>query len=137
MPPGAVIADVADVPADGSYLFTAEDPFTNETELILVRCDDDPGVRAWHNTCTHESQRFDRGDGAAIRDGELVCPRHGSLFDTCSGDCDNGPAAGTELPSVEVAVADGQVYLADDKYTYLHDGGIKDEEPGSSSHLSF
>lgn len=64
------VAAVADVPEVGSHLFTAEDLFTNETEVILVRCGDDPGVEAWVNNCPHESQRFDRGDGAPMRDGE-------------------------------------------------------------------
>ncbi|WP_281195297.1 Rieske 2Fe-2S domain-containing protein [Halorubrum sp. F4] len=134
---GTRIVDLEAVPENGSYLFTAEDPFTNETELVLVRCTEEPGVRAWANTCPHESQRLDTGDGAAIRNDEIVCPRHGSLFDACSGECDNGPAAGTTLPDVDVAVEDGVVHLADDRYTFLHEGGIDDGGPGSASHLSF
>ncbi|GAD52533.1 rieske [2Fe-2S] domain containing oxidoreductase [Halarchaeum acidiphilum MH1-52-1] len=135
---GTEIATVTDVPELGSYLFTAEDMFTNEEEVILVRCDDDPGVEAWVNNCPHESQRFDRGEGAPMRDGEIICPKHGSLFDGCTGECDNGEAAGTTLPSVEIAVEDGVVYLTDDDYTFLHEGGREDEEgPGSTSHLSF
>ena len=134
----AKIADVDDVPESGSYLFTAEDAFTNEVELILVRCDDEPGIEAWPNTCTHQKQRFDRGEGAVIRDGQIVCPRHGSLFDTCSGACDNGPADGTELSDVDVAVDDGEVFLTDDNYTYLRSGGIADDDgPDSTSHISF
>jgi nitrite reductase/ring-hydroxylating ferredoxin subunit len=134
---GAKVTDVAAVPAAGSYLFTATDAFTNETELILVRCGDPPGVRAWVNTCPHEAQSFDTGDGAPIRDGELVCPRHGSLFDGCTGACDNGPAAGTTLRDVEVTVEDGVVYLSDDDYAFRHGGGIDDDdEPSSTSHVS-
>ncbi|MFC5135278.1 MULTISPECIES: Rieske (2Fe-2S) protein [Haloferacaceae] len=136
MEDGTRIVDLEAVPENGSYLCTAEDPFTNETELVLVRCTEDPGVRAWINTCPHESQRLDTGDGAAIRNGEIVCPRHGSLFDACSGECDNGPAAGTTLPGVDVVVEDGAVHLADDRYAFLHEGGIDDDEPGSTSHLS-
>jgi len=131
------IADVDDVPESGSFLFTAEDAFTNERELILVRCAEPPGIEAWTNTCTHEAQRLDRGDGVAMRDGEIVCPRHGSMFDACDGACDNGPAAGSQLPSVEIEVTDGDVLLTDDNYTYLHSGGLADDEPGSTSHLSF
>ncbi|GAA0310280.1 Rieske (2Fe-2S) protein [Halarchaeum salinum] len=135
---GTEIASLDDVPELGSYLFTAEDMFTNEEEVILVRCDDDPGVEAWVNNCPHESQRFDRGDGAAMRDGEIICPKHGSLFDSCTGECDNGEAAGTTLPTVEIVVDSGTVYLTDDDYTYLHEGPIdSDEGPGSTSHLSF
>ncbi|SFR70155.1 Rieske (2Fe-2S) protein [Halogeometricum limi] len=135
---GTRIADVDDVPETGSYLFTAEDGFTNEREVILVPCEDDPGVEAWVNNCTHENQRFDRGSGAAMRNGEIICPKHGSMFDACSGACDNGEAAGTSLPSVEIAVRDGGVFLTDDRYSYLHDGGIEaDDGPDSTSHLGF
>jgi nitrite reductase/ring-hydroxylating ferredoxin subunit len=136
MSAGTYITDVADVPDSGSYLFTAKDVFTNEREIILVRCDEEPGVRAWINSCTHEDQRLDRGTGAAMRDGEIICPRHGSMFDACSGECDNGEAAGTTLPSVELTVADEGIFLTDDNYTYLRDGGTGDEEPGSTSRLS-
>ncbi|MFD1511685.1 Rieske (2Fe-2S) protein [Halomarina rubra] len=136
MADGTRVASVEDVPENGSVLFTAEDPFTNEREVILVRCAAEPGVEAWVNNCTHEDQRFDRGDGAPMRDGQLICPRHGSLFDACSGHCDNGEAAGTTLPSVAVTVEDGAVFLSDDGYTYLHEGGIDDDDtPSSTSHI--
>ena len=138
MDDGTRIASVDDVPATGSYLFTAEDAFTNEREVILVRCEEDPGVEAWVNNCTHEDQRLDRGSGAAMRDGQIICPRHGSMFDACSGACDNGEAAGTTLPDVDIAVEDGDVHLVDDNYSYLHEGGIeRDDGPSSSSHIGF
>ena len=136
MASASAITDIENVPDDGSVLFTAEDRFTNETEVILVPCEDDPGVEAWVNSCPHESQRLDRGDGVAMRDGELICPKHGSLFDACSGDCDNGEAAGTTLRDVEITVEDGTVYLTDDNYTFLREGGTGDDGPSSSSHLS-
>ncbi|MFD1569751.1 Rieske (2Fe-2S) protein [Halorubrum laminariae] len=142
---GTKIVDLAAVPERGSYLFTAEDAVTNETEVILVRCADEPGVRAWVNVCPHETQRLDRGDGAAMRDGEIVCPKHGSMFDACTGDCDNGEAAGTSLPAVAVGVDDGGVYLTDDDYDYVRDGPADgddgpadgDDGPGSTSHIGF
>jgi nitrite reductase/ring-hydroxylating ferredoxin subunit len=153
MPEGTRIAAVDDVPDRGSVLFTVEDAFTNEREAILVPCEEEPGVRAWLNQCPHEAQRLDTGRGAAMRDGEIICPKHGSMFDSCSGDCDNGEAAGTTLSSIDVAVEDGAVLLFDDNYTYLRDGGIDsegqgpsgsrtesdddDDGPGSTSHLSF
>ena len=136
MASASAITDIETVPERGSVLFTTEDRFTNETEVVLVPCDEDPGVEAWVNNCTHESQRLDRGDGAAMRDGELICPKHGSLFDACSGECDNGEAAGTTLRDVEITVEDGTVYLTDDNYTFLHEGGTGDDGPSSSSHLS-
>ncbi|ELZ04599.1 Rieske (2Fe-2S) domain-containing protein [Natrialba aegyptia DSM 13077] len=79
--------------------------------------------------------------GAAMRDGQIICPKHGSMFDACSGYCDNGEAADTTLPSVEVAVDGGDVYLTDDEVTFLHQGGIDEGDdgdggPSSTSHLS-
>ena len=133
----ARITAVSTVADEGSFLFTVEDPFTNEREVVVVPCEES-GVEAWMNRCTHEDQRFDRGSGVAMRDGEMICPRHGSMFDACEGTCDNGPASGTALPSVDVAVENGDVYLADDDYTFLHEGGIEDDDgPDSTSHVSF
>ena len=89
------ITAVESVPENGSYLFSVEDAFTNEREAILVPCEEESGVEAWLNDCPHEAQRLDTGRGAAMRDGEIICPKHGSLFDACEGDCGNGPAAGS------------------------------------------
>ncbi|MEF8827016.1 MAG: Rieske 2Fe-2S domain-containing protein [Halapricum sp.] len=120
----------------GSWLFTVTDRYGVEREILLVPCEG--GVEAWVNRCTHESQRFDTGRGTPMRDGQIICPRHGSLFDACSGECDNGAAAGTTLPAVEVAVTNGTVYLTDDKYTFRHAGGTDDREgPSSTSHIGF
>jgi nitrite reductase/ring-hydroxylating ferredoxin subunit len=110
MADGMKIVGVDAVPEEGSYLFMAEDAFTNEKEIILVHCNEKPGVRAWVNTCPHESQQFDTGNGAPMRDDEIICPRHGSLFDACTGRCGNGPAAGTTLPDVEITVEEEDVF---------------------------
>ena len=135
-----------------SWLFTASDARGDEEEVVLVPCGG--GVEAWVNRCTHEAQRLDRGFGAAMRDGQIVCPKHGSMFDACSGHCDNGEAADTTLVSVAVTVEDGAVYLAADDYAFVHAGAADSEErrssgsrrsqtsgddegPSSSSHLSF
>ncbi|WP_435125559.1 Rieske (2Fe-2S) protein [Halobaculum sp. D14] len=133
------LTSVESVHDSGSWLFTVMDTYGREQEFILVPCED--GVEAWRNQCTHEPQRFDRGNGAAVRDGELVCPRHGSMFDTCSGYCDNGKAADTTLGSADVDCEDGTVYLTDDAYEFAHAGGVDagddDSGPSSTSHLSF
>ncbi len=146
---------------EGSWLFTARDHRGEPEEIILVPCDG--GVEAWVNRCTHEAQRLDRGFGAAMRDGEIICPKHGSMFDACSGNCDNGDAAGTRLVSVDVDVVDDSpaengdgseqtasradeatdegveiVALVDRQYTFDHAGGLEggddgDDEDGPSS----
>ena len=137
------LTSVETVREEGSWLFTIRDEHGEKDEVILVPCDD--GVEAWINRCTHESQRLDTGRGVAMRDGEMICPRHGSMFDACSGYCDNGPAADTTLPSVEITVEDGQVYLTDDDVDYIHEGQIDDgdgdgdeddDSPASTSHIS-
>lgn len=138
MTDGKRIATIDDVPEAGSYLFTVEDVFTNEQEVILVRCEETPGIKAWRNVCTHEDQRLDRGSGVAMREDQIICPRHGSMFDVCSGACNNGEAAGSMLPEVEVAVQNGDVFLADDSYTYLYEGAIEEDDgPSSTSHIGF
>lgn len=142
------LTTVETVHREGSWLFTVEDEYGTDDEVILVPCEE--GVRAWVNRCPHETQRLDRGFGAAIRNGEVVCPKHGSMFEPCSGDCDNGEAAGTTLVSVAVVVENGTVFLADEDFEFSHEGGIDDGDgstsagdepggssPGSSSHLSF
>jgi nitrite reductase/ring-hydroxylating ferredoxin subunit len=168
MPAGAVLTTVEAVHADGSFLFTATNSFDMEEEIVLVPCADASdaigdgavegddaatdggrdagdatgaaGVEAWINRCTHEGQRFDTGRGVPMRDGEILCPKHGSMFDACSGECDNGEAAGTTLPDVDVVVEDGTVYLTDEEYEFLHEGGIDDGDsdgPSSTSHIGF
>ena len=77
------LTTVEQVHDDGSYLFTAEDRYGDPEEVVVVPCAD--GVEAWRNRCTHEDQRFDTGRGVPMRDGEIICPRHGSLFDACDG----------------------------------------------------
>jgi len=153
----AELTAVERVYEEGSCLFTVTDAFDIEQEVVLVPCTDggtaagsegnsdgtgdDAGeadVGAWLNRCTHEAQRFDTGRGVPMRDGQVVCPRHGSMFDACSGECDNGEAAGTALPAVEVAVEDGTVYLTDEDYALAHEGGIDDGDgPASTSHVGF
>ncbi|WP_284013770.1 Rieske (2Fe-2S) protein [Halobaculum litoreum] len=138
MSTGSRIAAVEEVPDDGSYLFVASDRHGEDTEVILVRCEEPPGVRAWVNVCPHEFQRLDQGRGAATRNGEVICPKHGSMFDACSGECDNGPAAGTTLTEVTVDVTDGAVRLVDERYTFRHAGERDgDDGPSSTSHLGF
>ncbi|WP_227353197.1 Rieske (2Fe-2S) protein [Haladaptatus salinisoli] len=129
---------VEEIPENGSFLFTVRERDGTREEVILVR--GEGCIEAWKNFCQHETdQRLDRGFGAAMREGEIICPKHGSMFDACSGYCDNGKAAGSTLVPVDVTVDDGVVYLTDDECAFLHEGGIEDDDgmPGSSSHLTF
>jgi nitrite reductase/ring-hydroxylating ferredoxin subunit len=134
------LTSVETVREEGSWLFRVRDQQGSEEEVVLVPCEG-PGVEAWVNRCTHENQRLYREEiGAIVRDDGIVCPKHGSIFDTCSGECDNGEAAGTTLPSVEITVDGGQVYLTDDDVEYLGTGTRDDDGddgPDSTSHLQF
>ncbi|WP_135535193.1 Rieske (2Fe-2S) protein [Halostella pelagica] len=135
------LTTVDTVREEGSWLFTIRDEYGELDEAILVPCDDEEGddVEAWINRCTHEAQRLDRGFGAAMRDGQIICPKHGSMFDSCSGYCDNGDAADTTLPGVDVTVTHGDIYLTDDDVAFEHEGGIDDDDdgPDSTSHIGF
>lgn len=143
MAPRYRLTSVDTVEQEGSWLFTVRDAHGEETEVVLVPCreSDAPPVEAWVNRCTHEEQRLHREEtGAVTRDGGIVCPKHGSVFDACSGFCDNGEAADSTLLSVDIDVEDGQVYLTDDETTYLREGAADDDDddgPQSTSHLQF
>ncbi|WP_455449202.1 Rieske (2Fe-2S) protein [Natrinema thermotolerans] len=136
---GTRLTTVETVHENRSWLFTIRDQYGEPDEAILVPCEE--GVEAWINRCTHEAQRLDTGRGVAMRDGQLICPKHGSMFDSRSGYCDNGEAADTTLPAVDVTVEDGVVYLADDDFSFAHEGEIEDEDeddgPASTSHIGF
>ncbi|MFC7167177.1 Rieske (2Fe-2S) protein [Halospeciosus flavus] len=150
------LTSVDEVYEKRSWLFTVRDDYGAAEEVVLVPCEDTDEragesesehdgagpVEAWINRCTHESQRLDRGFGVAMRDGQIICPKHGSMFDACSGYCDNGEAADTTLVSVDVETEDGTVYLVDPDYTFDHageadEGETDDEGPSSTSHLGF
>lgn len=131
-----LVTSVEEIPEGGSYRFTVEEADDGIEEVILVRLDD--GISAWKNFCLHETdQRLDNGHGAAVRGDKIICPKHGSAFDTRSGYCDNGSAAGSSLVEVDVTVRHGQVYLTDDDLEFSHEGGSDDEPPDSTSHLRF
>ena len=131
-----LVTSVDEIPEDGSYLFTVEDADGATEEVILVRLED--GVSAWKNFCQHETdQPLDPGEGVARRDDRIICPKHGSAFDVESGYCGNGPAAGSTLEEVDIAVRHGQVYLTDDDLEFRHEGGGDGDPPDSSSHLRF
>lgn len=152
------ITTTDEIPENGSFRFTVREPSGRLEEVILVHANDGRGsdaptsqsgaeasdgeIAAWKNFCMHEpDQRLDRGvgSGAAMRDGEIICPRHGSMFDAETGYCDNGEARGQTLVEVDVTVRHGTVFLTDDALTFEHAGGIDDDDglPDSTSHIGF
>jgi nitrite reductase/ring-hydroxylating ferredoxin subunit len=136
------LTSVETVEEEGSWLFTVQNAHGDNQEVVLTPCEDGPPVRAWVNNCTHEDQRLYREDiGVVMRDGGIVCPKHGSVFDSCSGECDNGPGRDSTLTDIDIDVEDGQVYLTDEDVNFLWEGEDSsdddDDAPSSTSHLRF
>lgn len=130
------IADLADVPADSTLLFTVRDGF-DDREVILTRTDDGE-VAAYENYCQHWTDvRLDKGSGAAVRDGEVICQRHAATFEKDSGFCTHGPCEGAYLEDVAVTVADGAVYLAADDYEFDGLGPSGDHDLSTGSRIDF
>lgn len=130
------IVAVEDVPEDSSYLFRVRDRDTGEErEAILVR--PNGAVAGWLNYCRHMTHiTLDKGSGAAIRDGEIICRNHGAMFETETGHCTFGPCEGAYLDDVRVTVEDGTVHLVDDDYEYVGEGPIPDDDPADLSSTS-
>ena len=72
--------------------------------------------------------RLDKGGGTELHDGDLMCTRHGTIFEPGLGTCTHGPCEGAHLEEVDVTVHDGGVYLTDDDYDF--------EDVGPKSDLS-
>ncbi|GAB3671473.1 Rieske (2Fe-2S) protein [Halopiger thermotolerans] len=151
MDPESRIAALADVPTDSSYLFRVADEDGERREAILVAdavtdgdadADADPAsVSCWLNYCQHFTHiKLDKGSGAAMRNGEIVCENHGAYFEADSGYCTYGPCEGATLSELEVTVADGDVYLTDDAYEFVGEGPIDsadDDDLTSTSNVEF
>ena len=135
MDDGRRIVDVEDVPDDGDVLFTVSDG-TEPTECIRLAVGDE--VVAYENYCQHWTDvRLDSGSGAALRDGEIVCEKHGAYFETDSGYCNFGPCEGAVLEEIAVTVVDGGVYLTDDRYAFEHLGPAAEIDRSSGSRIGF
>jgi nitrite reductase/ring-hydroxylating ferredoxin subunit len=138
MTDGEAIIDVGEIPDGSTVVFRVREADGEESEVILLRAAD--GVVAWHNYCQHMTHiNLDKGSGAAMRDGEIVCTNHGAMFDAGTGECTFGPCEGAVLNAVEVAVADGEVRLVDPAYEFV---GLGPTENGlgdlsSTSNIEF
>lgn len=128
MPSGDRITDVAAVPADSTLLITVEEHDTgDQREAILVAAGDD--VKAWFNYCQHwRDVNLDKGDGAEVRDGEILCTRHGATFEKDDGECTYGPCEGAVLDELEMRTTAGGVFLDDDAYEFVHVGPAETDD---------
>ncbi|QIB73337.1 Rieske 2Fe-2S domain-containing protein [Halogeometricum borinquense] len=125
-----------EVPSDGTVLFTARNG-SETTEVILTKLADDEIV-AFENFCPHWTDiRLDKGSGAYVRNGELVCEKHGATFQRDTGYCDFGPCEGSVLSTFDVAVQDGDVFLTEEEFTFEHLGGTGDHDRSSGGRIDF
>ena len=125
-----------EVTTDDTVVFTAKSGF-DTTEGLLTRLGDG-SIVAYTNYCPHwRDVRLDTGSGAIVRDGELVCGKHGASFRRATGDCDYGPCEGAVLDTFEVCVADGAVYLIDDEWDSAEPGLSEERDLSSRSRIDF
>jgi nitrite reductase/ring-hydroxylating ferredoxin subunit len=130
------IVAVEDVPDDDTLLFTVSSE-GEKTEAILTRLDDG-SIVAFENYCPHwTTVRLDKGSGALVRNGELVCQKHGATFQRDTGFCDFGPCEGAVLGTVDVAVEDDSVVLTDDDYAFENLGPAKEYDRSSGNQVGF
>ncbi|WP_246308129.1 Rieske (2Fe-2S) protein [Halorarum salinum] len=128
----ARIAGVEAVPDDSTLLFTVRDPDGEPTEALLTRLGDGTVV-AYRNVCPHWTDvPLDRGEGALVRNGEVVCQKHGATFQLDTGYCDFGPCQGSTLGTLDVRVEDGAVLLAEEGYRFDHLGGHGADSNGTA-----
>jgi len=134
------IVSADEVPEETTFLFRVQpvDDGDEVKEAILLR--DDEGVVSWLNYCQHFTHiKLDKGSGAEMRDGEVICTNHGAYFEADSGRCTFGPCEGAFLTELEVGVEDGEVYLVDDDYEFVGTGEIETDadDLGSKSNYEF
>jgi nitrite reductase/ring-hydroxylating ferredoxin subunit len=135
MDEGSRIVAVDELPTDSTFLFTVRDGFDLE-EAILLRLAD--GVVALKNYCPHWTDvRLDSGSGAEMRDGEVVCTKHGATFEADTGYCTYGPCEGATIEELDVTVADGAVYLTDDDYDFEQTGPSGEHDLSSRGRIGF
>jgi len=133
------ITSVDDVPEETTFLFRVRPvDGEDEKEAILIR--DDKGIIGWLNYCQHYTHiKLDKGSGAEMRNGEVICTNHGAYFEVDSGRCTFGPCEGAFLNELAVGVEDGDVYLVDDDYEFVGIGEIETDadDLGSKSNYKF
>ncbi|TYL40264.1 (2Fe-2S)-binding protein [Natronococcus pandeyae] len=142
------IASLEEVPRESTFLFRVADELGDEREAILVangvesteETASADGVSCWLNYCQHFTHiKLDKGDGAPMREGEVICANHGAYFDADSGECTFGPCEGAYLTELEVTVDDGGIYLVDDEYEFVGTGPVDtdDADLTSTSNVEF
>jgi nitrite reductase/ring-hydroxylating ferredoxin subunit len=132
------IAAASEIPTDGTLLVTLRRTDDGSEAEVVVTKLDDGSVAAFGNYCMHWTDvRLDKGSGALVRNGEIVCQKHGATFQKESGYCDFGPCEGSVLETVDLAIEDGEVYLDDEDYEFSHVGPAEERDLSSGSRIDF
>ncbi|AFK18389.1 (2Fe-2S)-binding protein [Haloferax mediterranei ATCC 33500] len=132
------ICSVDDVPEDTTFLFRVCGDDDEEREAILVRTDD--GIQAWLNYCMHLTHiKLDKGSGATMRNGEVICENHGAYFEADTGYCNYGPCEGAVLDDLDLTIDGDHVFLSDDDFSFVGTGPIETDpvDRSSSSNVEF
>ncbi|WP_435333265.1 Rieske (2Fe-2S) protein [Haloarchaeobius sp. TZWWS8] len=109
-----LIGTLEQIPPTGTLWFEVR-ASRFRTEAILCHTGD--SVSAWQNSCPHDPEvKLDRGFGAFVIGGQLVCHKHGARFNCDDGFCTHGPCRGCILEPIAVTVHDDEVYLTDDRF---------------------
>ncbi|KAB1197065.1 MULTISPECIES: Rieske 2Fe-2S domain-containing protein [Haloferax] len=126
------ICSVDDVPSDTTFLFRVRDGDDEVREAILVR--DDGDIKSWLNYCMHLTHiKLDKGSGAEMRNGEIICENHGAYFEADSGYCNYGPCEGAVLDGLDITIDGDHVFLSDDDVSFEATGGIETDPADRSS----
>lgn len=82
-------------------------------------------VVAWENSCAHEPDvRIDKGMGAFVVNGQLVCDNHDARFNCDDGYCTHGPCQGQSLRPIDLEVRGEGVYLDDERFESVRRLGL-------------
>ena len=100
---------LSDLP-DGSATAIDLDRGGIAASAVLVRRGE--RVFAYWNECPHAGRRLDWSPGRFLFEhGQLICAAHGACFVIESGRCTDGPARGSALTPLAVAVVDGDIVV--------------------------
>jgi nitrite reductase/ring-hydroxylating ferredoxin subunit len=114
-----------------TVVFTARGAADTEEGFLIE--DADGTVHGYVNRCPHLIDvRLDRGEGARIREGELLCQRHGASFEPQSGRCTYGPPEGALLDRIDVSIDGERIILSDERFETVETGLDPDREGASA-----
>ncbi|WP_115717045.1 Rieske (2Fe-2S) protein [Gallaecimonas mangrovi] len=108
---GHRLCALSDLKNPGSKGFVFESPNGQRQAIFVVRKGDD--VFGYVNSCPHMGAPLTAlKDLFLASDGQILCDKHGALFEVETGLCTEGPCRHHYLQPVPVTVKDGQVLTA-------------------------